>query len=193
MAYGPVGEPVRYHADINRGETWSVLPVYIINGYLPYTTIKKGYFKGDEFYDWVVNKLLLYCNAFPAANSVICLDNAGQYIGVSNRIKEAVEAKGCILKWLPPYSLDFSPIKLTFSVLKAWIKRHFWELRPQFEHDFGSFLKFTMENSRCNRFAVEHFRHSAVGYRFEGDYKALLRELQHYEDGELKIDDKDKA
>ena len=193
MAYGPVGEPVRYHADINRGETWSVLPAYTTNGYLPCTTIKKGYFKGDEFYDWVVDELLPYCNAFPAANSVICLDNAGQHIGVSDRIKEAVEAKGCILKWLPPYSPDFSPIELTFSVLKAWIRRHFWELRPQFEHDFGGFLKFAVENSGCDRFAVEHFRHSAAGYRFEGDYEALLRELQHYEDGELEIDDEDEA
>ena len=125
MAYGPIGEPVRYYADVNRGETWSILPAYITNRYLLCTTIKKGYFKGDEFYDWVVDKLLPHCNAFPAANSVICLDNAGQYTGVSDRVKAAVEAKGCILKWLPPYSPDFSPIELTFSVLKAWIKRYF--------------------------------------------------------------------
>ena len=155
-----------------------------MNGYLLYTAIKQGYFNGEEFYEWLVDELLPYCNAFPATNSVICLDNAGQHVTVSDRIKEAIEAKGCIIKFLPPYSPDYNPIELTFSILKAWIRRHFSELRPHFARDFGGFLKFAIENSGCDRFATEHFRHSAAGYRFESDYKAVLQELRRYEEGD---------
>ena len=50
-----------------------------------------------------------------------------------------------------------------------------------------------MENSGYDRFAIKYFRYSAAGYRFEGDYKALLRELLHYEDGKFEINDEDKA
>ena len=180
MAYGPIGEPVRYHADINRGDRWSILPAYTLGGYLPCTAIRRGYFNGEAFFEWVVEQLLPQCNAFPGPNSVICVDNVN--IHISDRIKEAIEAKGCVIKYLPPYSPDYSPIELTFILLKAWMRRHLEYLRQYFERDFGGFIQFALGNSGCDRFAVEYFRHSTAGYRFEGDYEALLHEPQHYED-----------
>ena len=36
-----------------------------------------------------------------------------------------VEAKGCKLEYLPPYSPDFNPIEFSFSVLKKVVKRQF--------------------------------------------------------------------
>ena len=72
-------------------------------------------------------------------------------IHISDHIMEAIEAKSCIIKYLPPYSPDYNPIELTFSVLKAWMRRHFWYLRQHFERDFGGFIKFATENSGCDR------------------------------------------
>jgi transposase len=49
---------------------------------------------------------------------VIVIDNNSTHI--DEVIANAIEAEGHIVRFLPPYSLDFNPIELIFSVLKAW-------------------------------------------------------------------------
>jgi transposase len=39
---------------------------------------------------------------------------------IDEAIISAIEAKGHIVCFLPPYSPDFNPIELSFSALKAW-------------------------------------------------------------------------
>ena len=67
-------------------------------------------------------------------------------------------------------------------MLKAWMRKHFTWLRHAFEGDFKSFLEYSIEHSGCDKKAVEHFRHSADGYKFEGDYEAFQRELEVWRD-----------
>ncbi len=74
-----------------------------------------------------------------------------------------------------PYSSNYNLIELTFSVLKAWVRRHFDEIWPHFEGTFGDFLHYAVERSRCDR-PRQHFKHS--GYIFEADIRALERELK---------------
>ncbi len=50
QAYAPVGEPARYQASRKRGHSWSVLPAYTIDGYLPCTGIREGWFNGEAFF-----------------------------------------------------------------------------------------------------------------------------------------------
>ena len=183
-AYAPVGRPGRYHADRTRGYSWSVLPAYTIDGFLPCTGIKEGWYNAEEFYDWIVNQLMPHCNAWPAHRSVIVMDNAS--VHTNPRIQEAIEAHGCQVRYLPPYSPDFNPIELTFSVLKAWVRRHFHEIWPSFEGDFGGFLEYAVRRSRCDRFPKEHFRHSTYGrIIFEADIQELNARLYA---GEIDID-----
>ncbi len=80
------------------------------------------------------------------------------------------------MRYLPPYSPDYNPIELTFSVLKAWVRRHFDETWPHFEGTFGDFLHYAVERSGCDRYPRQHFKHS--GYIFEADIRALERELE---------------
>ncbi len=40
--YASIGEAGRYHADPTRGRSWSVLSVYIVDGYLSCTAIREG-------------------------------------------------------------------------------------------------------------------------------------------------------
>lgn len=104
------------------------------------------------------------------------MDNAS--IHCPQRITDAIEAHDCLIKYLPPYSPDYDPIELSFSVLKAWMRRHFLELRN--EGTFGEFLQNALDRSQCDQFAVQHFKHSteAGGYIFEGDIQALNASLQ---------------
>lgn len=93
-------------------------------------------------------------------------------------VKEAIEAAGCQVKYLPPYSPDFNPIELSFSVLKAWVRRFFQEMWPQFGGSFGDFLRHAIQRSRCDRFAVKHFRYSTYGrIVFEADVQEFNRQL----------------
>ena len=91
MAYGPIGDLVRWSDDLRRGDTWSILLVYIVEGYLPYTGIKKGFFNADDFVSWVINELLPLYNPFPLPRSIIYLDNLN--IHINPRVRQAVEEK----------------------------------------------------------------------------------------------------
>ena len=126
-----------------------------------------------------VNDLLPRCQPYPAPRSVIVLDNAYNTLWqLDPRIQLAVEEKGCILKFLPPYSPDYNPIELTFSVLKAWIRRHFNDYWPTFDGNFGEFIQWAVQRSRCDQFAIKHFQYSAGGYIFEGDLEEFETQLQ---------------
>ena len=49
------------------------------------------------------------------------LDNLSIHLGP--RVKQAIEARGCRLLFLPAYSPDFSPIEEAFSKLKTLLRR----------------------------------------------------------------------
>jgi transposase len=157
---------------------------------LPCYTTKEGYFNTDSFHQWLVEDLLPHCNPYPGPNSIIVLDNASSYC--NEVIANAIRAKGYLVRYLPPYSPEYSPIELSFSVLKAWVRRRFHDLWPSFEGSFGDFLLMCVRRSRCDRFAEAHFRHSgAGGYIFNGDMEKFERELRAFghesSEGELEI------
>ena len=52
---------------------------------------------------------------------VVVMDNLGAHRG--ERVRELIEARGCSLLYLPPYSPDFSPIEEAFSKLKALLRK----------------------------------------------------------------------
>ena len=52
---------------------------------------------------------------------VVVMDNLGAHRG--ERVRALVEARGCSLVYLPPYSPDFSPIEEAFSKLKTLLRK----------------------------------------------------------------------
>jgi transposase len=52
---------------------------------------------------------------------IVILDNLSIHLG--SRVKQAIEARGCRLLFLPAYSPDFSPIEEAFSKLKSILRR----------------------------------------------------------------------
>ena len=94
-------------------------------------------------------------------------------------IIEAIEIKGCLIKYLPSYSPNFNSIKLTFNVLKIWMRRHFETFRYVFQDDFEGFLRYAIDYNNYNRFAMKHFKHNAVEYIFEGKIKTFEQRIDH--------------
>lgn len=52
---------------------------------------------------------------------IVILDNLSIHQG--SRVRQAIEARGCRLLFLPAYSPDFSPIEEAFSKLKTFLRR----------------------------------------------------------------------
>lgn len=94
-AWAPIREPTRYNADMTRGRSWSVLPAYTVDGYLPCTSIQEGYFNTTLILEWLLHELLPLCSAFPVHRSVIIMDKAGSHINqVINPPPVAILATG---------------------------------------------------------------------------------------------------
>ena len=75
-----------------------------------------GAMDGEMFLLWVQTQLV---PALRPGDTVI-LDNLPAHIPAA--IREAIEAIGAVLAFLPPYSPDFNPIELAFSKLKTWLR-----------------------------------------------------------------------
>jgi len=55
------------------------------------------------------------------SGQIVIMDNLSVHLG--KRVQECIEARGCRLLFLPPYSPDFSPIEKAFSKLKTALRR----------------------------------------------------------------------
>ncbi|KAF2726447.1 hypothetical protein EJ04DRAFT_390689, partial [Polyplosphaeria fusca] len=75
-----------------------------------------------NFLFWIGDQLLPTLAAmYPGQPMVIILDNVS--IHQNPDVVSLTETHGHIVRYLPPYLPNSNPIKLTFGVLKAWIKR----------------------------------------------------------------------
>ena len=107
------------------------------------------------------------------------MDNNSTHIDPA--VTTAIEAEGHIVRFLPPYSPDFNPIELSFSVLKAWFQRNYIWTYPNFK-DFGEYLVWAISNSRCDQFVQKQFRHTAGGlYLEEEEYERFRKWLRDWE------------
>ena len=157
-----------------------------LNGWLPCTGIRKGYFNKADFLAWLTNKLLpTIRERYANKTMVIILDNLSIYCG--EEIVEAIQTEEHLIQFLPPYSPDFNPIELSFSVLKIWIRHHYQFLRPQCEH-FNNFLWRAIIQSKCDHFTSSQFQHSAGGiYIEQKELDRLHSQLEAYERGKVNL------
>lgn len=74
-------------------------------------------------------------------------------------VRQAIEAQGATLKFLPPYSPDFNPIEQVWSELKADLRK----LKPRTDVDMCDALTYAFSN-----ISTEHIQnyYSNCGYKF---------------------------
>ena len=139
-AYGPLGKEARYSIDIWCGKSWSILLAYTLHhGYLEGCLgVKEGYFNTEQLLNWLCTQLFpALARQFNGKAMCIVLDNCSTHC--NERISETIRSAGHTLHYLLPYSPDYNPIELTFSVLKAWLRRNYYFRRDE-EQNFGDFL-----------------------------------------------------
>ena len=73
-------------------------------------------------------------------------------------VKEAIEAAGATLRYLPQYSPDLNPIEMSFSTLKAFLRKTSERTIPRLRRRIGSFIP-TVSAAEC----MNYFRHAGYG------------------------------
>ncbi len=70
-------------------------------------------------------------------------------------VKEAIEARGATVKYLPPYSPDLNPIELPFSKFKAYLRKFSERTVRALCRRIGAFIP-TLSRAECRNY----FRHA---------------------------------
>lgn len=82
--------------------------------------VMTGAVNGSSF-EWYIREVL--CPSLQP-RQVVIMDNLSSHHRAS--VRTLIEARGCHLLFLPPYSPDLNPIELMFSKVKAWVRAGSW-------------------------------------------------------------------
>ena len=114
---------VRYAVPRNWGRNQTLICAVQATG--PFAAlVVEGAVNGPIF-EWYVQEVL--CPAL-TPGQVVVLDNLSAHHRASVRTR--IEALGCSVLFLPPYSPDFNPIELLFSKVKALVRAGGWRNVP---------------------------------------------------------------
>jgi transposase len=84
---------------------------------------------------------------------IVMIDNLPAHKAVG--VREAIEARGATLRYLPKYSPDLNPIEMPFSKLKAYLRKAAERTIPRLRRRIGSFAR-----TLTTREASNYFRHA---------------------------------
>jgi transposase len=76
-----------------------------------------GVVNGDLFVAYIRHHLVKALNP----GDIVVMDNLSSHKRVE--VREAIEAAGCELRYLPPYSHDLNPIELAYAKLKSLLRK----------------------------------------------------------------------
>ena len=121
FGWSEIGKKFEAVVPFSRGERISVLAALDVNGFIAWYSTK-GTFNRQAFHSAFVSKIVPLLTPWPLPRSIVIIDNAKihQYV----ELHQAVESRGAVLIWLPPYSPQLNPIEYAFSLLKRYLQKH---------------------------------------------------------------------
>ena len=84
---------------------------------------------------------------------IVMIDNLPAHKAAG--VREAIEARGATLRYLPKYSPDLNPIEMPFSKLKAYLRKAAERTIPRLRRRIGKFAR-----TLTTREASNYFRHA---------------------------------
>jgi transposase len=84
---------------------------------------------------------------------IVMIDNLPAHKAAG--VREAIEARGAMLRYLPKYSPDLNPIEMPFSKLKAYLREAAERTIPRLRRRIGRFAR-----TLTTREASNYFRHA---------------------------------
>jgi transposase len=113
----PRGERVVGTAPRNHGPNTTLVAAMRLEGITAAMTVEGAIDR--RAFDTFVTQIL---GPSLSPGQVVVWDNLS--VHKSTVARQLIEAAGCQLLWLPPYSPDFTPIEQAFSKLKTALRRH---------------------------------------------------------------------
>ena len=115
-AYAPIGERAFFEIPRNRGKNTTLLTSLHGGGMGPSMAVEGA--TTARVFETYVKRLLA-----PALRpgQVVVMDNLGAHR--PKRVRELIEARGCELIYLPPYSPDLNPIEEALSKIKHILRK----------------------------------------------------------------------
>jgi transposase len=115
-AYAPIGERAFFEVPRNRGANTTLLTSLNQEGMGPSMAVEGA--TTARVFETYVEQLLA-----PALKpgEVVVMDNLGAHR--PKRVRELIEARGCELLYLPPYSPDLNPIEEALSKVKHILRK----------------------------------------------------------------------
>jgi len=115
-AYAPIGERAFLEIPRNRGKNTTLLTSLHAEGIGPSMAVEGA--TTARVFETYVKRLLA-----PALRpgQVVVMDNLAAHR--PKRVRELIEARGCELIYLPPYSPDLNPIEEAFSKIKHILRK----------------------------------------------------------------------
>jgi transposase len=111
----PVGTRLIEKTPCNRWETTTFLGALRVEGFVAPLTVE-GPINGPLFLAWIKQQLAPVLKP----GDIVVMDNLSSHKVAG--VREAIEAVGAELRYLPPYSPDLNPIELAFSKLKKLLR-----------------------------------------------------------------------
>jgi len=115
-AYAPIGERALFEIPRNRGRNTTLLTSLHQEGVGPSMAVEGATTK--EVFETYVEHFLV---PTLEPGQVVVMDNLGAHR--PKRVRELIEARGCELLYLPPYSPDLNPIEEAFSKVKHPLRK----------------------------------------------------------------------
>jgi transposase len=115
-AYAPVGERAFFEIPRNRGKNTTLLTSLRVEGMGPSLAVEGA--TTARVLETYVERLLAPAVRF---GQVVVMDNLGAHR--PKRVRDLIEARGCELLYLPPYSPDLNPIEEAFSKIKHILRK----------------------------------------------------------------------
>jgi len=112
----PKGKRAKGHVPRNKGKNTTVIASLSLSG-MGESLIVENAANGEMFTLYLEQVLMPSLRE----GAIVIMDNASIHEG--EKVRQAIEEKGCQLLFLPPYSPDFSPIEEAFSKFKASLRR----------------------------------------------------------------------
>lgn len=119
--YGIRGIPPIDHTLMLSGKRYSIIAIMSTDR-VEDIYIHKDSVNGDVFLDFVRKCLLPILMPFNGynPNSIVIMDNAS--VHKSEEVLEMINSVGALLRFLPPYSPDLTPIEEMFAEVKGYLK-----------------------------------------------------------------------
>ena len=114
--YSPRGERVHLEVPRNRGPNTTLLASMSVEGMGECLAVEGATTK--VLFETYVERVLA---PDLRAGQVVVMDNLSAHKG--ERVRELIEARGCEVLYLPPYSPDLNPIEEAFSKIKGLLRR----------------------------------------------------------------------